>query len=170
MGTPSSIPPTSLTPSTGSPRVPSPQSRTKDNAVHAGLSPPPVPSRVLNSLPLELSNPSPSNNSSTATKLTKVATVVSWTTLSNTSRNPHSCSRLTIHTLVPTISGTSANLTLSRMSLRIPPVLTSRLLLPLDQFPSPSRPTNLSSKPIPPVSLPPPSVEPNSITVSSLSV
>merc|ERR1712127_1131775 len=46
--------------STGEPRVVSPQLRIKDNAVHAGLSPPPVPWKVLISLPLETLSPSPS--------------------------------------------------------------------------------------------------------------
>ena len=49
--------------STGLPREPSPQSRTRDNAVHAGLSPPLVPLRELCSSPPVSSNPSLSNNS-----------------------------------------------------------------------------------------------------------
>merc|ERR1711935_137067 len=43
--------------STGSPRVPLPQSRTKDNVDHAGLSPPLEPSRVLCKSHQELFSP-----------------------------------------------------------------------------------------------------------------
>merc|ERR1711990_377469 len=93
------IPPTSLIPSTGEPRVPSPQLRTRDNADHAGLSPLLVPLRELCSSPLEPSNPTLSNNSLTAPSKTPVATVDSWTTLSNTLRPTHSSLRLSTHTL-----------------------------------------------------------------------
>merc|ERR1711997_181140 len=54
------------TPLTGSPLEPSPQSRTRDNADHAGPSPPPEPSRVPTRSPLEPFFPSLSSKSSTA--------------------------------------------------------------------------------------------------------
>merc|ERR1711976_1012334 len=63
-------------------------SRTKLNAVPAGPSPPPVPWRVLTSLPPAILSPSLRSNSSNALPSTPVATVVSWTTLSNTPRRP----------------------------------------------------------------------------------
>merc|ERR1712127_549111 len=151
---PSSMSPTSPTPSTGSPRVPSPQSRTKDNAVHAGLSPPPVPSRALCSSRPASSNPSPSNNSSIAIRLTKAATVVLWTTPSNISRRTHFNSNPLV--LLP-----------SKVSPTFPhPPPNSRPPSPRPQSPSPSRPTNPPSNSTPVVSSPADAVA-NSTTVSS---
>merc|ERR1712146_381543 len=69
-------------------QVLSPPSRTKLNAVPAGLSPPPVPWRVLTSLPPATSFHSLRSNSSNAPPSTPVAMVVSWTTLSNMLRRP----------------------------------------------------------------------------------
>merc|ERR1711957_846846 len=89
-----------------------------------GLSPPPVPSRALCSSPPANSNPSPSNNSSIAIKLTKAATVVLWTTLSNTSRPTHSSSSPTTLTLVETDHALTPN---PRVLLRL---LVSKMLLP----------------------------------------
>merc|ERR1712166_735655 len=90
--------PTSPLPSTGDPRTPSPQLRTKLNAVHAGPSPPPVPLKELMPSRLDPLNPSLSNNSSPAPSKTMLSMVDSWTTLSNTSRPLHSSSNLTTHT------------------------------------------------------------------------
>merc|ERR1712032_672962 len=74
---------------TGLTTVPSPRSRTKDSADHAGHSPPLAPWRVPISSPQETSSPSPSNSSLTATaSTTTAATVVSWTTPSYTKTNP----------------------------------------------------------------------------------
>merc|ERR1719454_2588649 len=82
-----SQPTTSPIPSTGDPRVLLPQSRTRDSADHAGLSPPPVPLRVLTSSRPDSSSPTLSNNSSHAPPRTTVATVDSWTTPSSTLSN-----------------------------------------------------------------------------------
>merc|ERR1712127_1021147 len=73
--------------------------RTKNNAVHAGPSPPPLPLKELMPSRLEPLNPSLSNNSSPAPSKTVDAMVDSWTTLSNTSRPLHSSSRPPTHTL-----------------------------------------------------------------------
>merc|ERR1712032_854849 len=160
--------------STGEPRVPSPQLRTRDNADHAGLSPPPVPLRELCSFPLDNSNLTLSNNSLTAPSRTTVATEVSWTTPSNTLRLPHSCSRLTTHTreetdtaptLPPRVLVRSRD---SRMSPETPLVLNSELPSPRDQSPLPSRLINSSSRDTEKVSSPT-DAEANSTTVSSLS-
>ncbi len=64
---------------TGAPRVPSPPSRTRDSAAHAGLSPPLDPLRDSTSLPLATSCLFPSRTSLTAALLreTRDATVVS---------------------------------------------------------------------------------------------
>merc|ERR1711990_552853 len=95
-----SLPRPTTPPSTGEPRTPLPQLRTKLNAVHAGLSPPPVPSKVLMPSRPEPSNPSLSNNSSPAPNKTTDAMVDSWTTLSPTlPQETHSSSKLPTHTL-----------------------------------------------------------------------
>jgi hypothetical protein len=83
---------------TGLLEVKLPQSRTKVNAVPAGLSLP-----LETSLPEELSTTTPhqlitpSNNSSIAPLPTMVAVVVSWTQLSNTLKPHHSRPHPTIH-------------------------------------------------------------------------
>merc|ERR1711957_1013499 len=91
--------PTSPLPSTGDPRTPSPQLRTKLNAVHAGPSPPPVPLKELMPSRLDPLNPSLSNNSSPAPCKTMDAMVDSWTTLSlGLPKETPSNSRLPTHT------------------------------------------------------------------------
>ena len=75
--------------STGERKTPSPQSRTKDNVDHAGLSQPPVQLKVSMPSPTKISSPSPNNNSLIAPNLmmvTKVAMVEKWILLSNTSK------------------------------------------------------------------------------------
>merc|ERR1712127_932805 len=72
--------------------------RSKDNAVHAGLSPPPVPLKEPISSRTDPSNPSLSNNSLPAPPKTMDAMEDSWATLSNTSRPTHLSSRLPTHT------------------------------------------------------------------------
>merc|ERR1712113_177399 len=68
-----------LTQSTGLPLVPSPQSRTRRAADHAGPSPPPVPWREPTKLQATNSPHSLSRNSLTVTILAhKDATVVPW--------------------------------------------------------------------------------------------
>jgi len=88
--------------SIGLPKVKLPLSKTKDNAVPAGLSPLPELS-----LPPELSSMIPpqlitlSNKSSIAIKPETVAPVVSWTWLSPTLKPIHLSFPLTIHTQLP---------------------------------------------------------------------
>merc|ERR1711939_735733 len=100
----------------------------------------------------------------TAPSKTTHAMVDSWTMLSNTLRPPHSCSRLTTHTLEPTLSSPSASTTLltelvrlldSLMSKLTQLVPTLRLPSPADQSQLPSRPTRLSSNLTQAVSSPP---------------
>merc|ERR1719198_1880487 len=126
-------------PSTGQLRVPSPQLRTRDSAVPAGPSPPPVPWREPTSWPTRSSSLSPSNNLLTAQApmVTKVAMEVLWTTLSNTLRPTRSSSSLSTHTLAETESATpravlprsraswTLHQTLHRLSLRLSPRVQS---------------------------------------------
>jgi len=88
---------TLLTPWTGETKVPSPPSRTKDLADHAGLSLPLDLSKVPIKSKLENLSPSPSNNLLTAPlmKETKDAMVDLWMTLSLISKATLSCLRLT---------------------------------------------------------------------------
>merc|ERR1712070_1273461 len=117
--------------------------------------------RALCSSPPVSSNPSPSNNSSTATRLTKAATVVSWTTPSNISSPTHFNSSLPTHTPVKMEAALTSNplvlvkLLDSPMSPHLPP--NSR---------PPSRPTKPLSNSTLVVSSPPDAVA-NSTTVSS---
>merc|ERR1712187_719049 len=83
---------------TGDPRVLSPQSRTRDNADPAGLSPPLVPLRVLTSSRTDSSSPSLRNNSLSAPSRTTAAMVDSWTTPSSTSSKTDLSSSLSTHT------------------------------------------------------------------------
>merc|ERR1712127_599350 len=90
---------------TGSPREPSPQSRTRDTVDHAGHSPPLVPLRELTSTSTDLWNLSLSNNLWTALNLSETtdAEEVSWTTPSNTlSPARHSWENLPTPTLART--------------------------------------------------------------------
>merc|ERR1712070_229194 len=126
--------------------------------------------RALCSSPPVSSNPSPSNNSSTATRLTKAATVVSWTTPSNISSPTHFNSSLPTHTPVKMEAALTSNplvlvkLLDSPMSPHLPP--NSRPPSPRPQSPSPSRPTKPLSNSTLVVSSPPDAVA-NSTTVSS---
>merc|ERR1711920_1076727 len=89
-----------LTLSTGSPRVPSLQSRTRDHADHAGPSPQLVLSKVLTSLPLASSFPSLSRNLSTATTTApRAATVAPWRVPSTGGRPTRPILRVTTNTL-----------------------------------------------------------------------
>merc|ERR1712127_699431 len=116
--------------STGEPRAPSTQSRTKLNAVHAGLSPPPAPSRVLISSSPESSSPSPSKKSSPATRpLTDVKADGNPTpspTLSLTFKS----SRPLIHMPLDTDKPAPANM--------MPPRVPSKLLPTKTSQPTPS--------------------------------
>merc|ERR1719270_143310 len=87
--------------STGSRKEPSLTSRTRDSADHAGPSPPPVPSRVLTSLPLENSFLSLKNSSlsvTTVSSRTWDAMEVLWTRLSNGPNQTQSHSKMPTHT------------------------------------------------------------------------
>merc|ERR1711957_493878 len=147
-------------PSTGEPRVPSTQLRTKLNADHAGLSPPPSPTRVLTSSRLESSSLFPSKNSSPATPTPWVATVDFNPTLSDTSSPTDKTPSPTTHTAPVTESPEDATNPSLPETLRILDTPTSpespspnlRLLLPRPQLPSPSRPTRWSSRCTPPES------------------
>merc|ERR1711935_60428 len=182
MGSPRSQPPPSSPlrdsppKSTGSPRVPLPQSRTRDNVDHAGLSPPLEPSRVLCKSHQELFSPSLSNNLLTAPSRTQDVTEDSWTSLSSTLRKHHSCSRPTTHTLVR--MERHANMSHPRESVRLlPPRMSPKMsqasnLWPPSlraQSPLPLKPINSPSRDIPVVSSPQ-DVARNSTTVFSLSV
>merc|ERR1711957_821732 len=113
-----------------------------------------------------------SNSSLTAPRRTAVATVVLWTTLSNTLRPPHSCSRLPIHPLEDRLPASMfpprdwVRLNPSRMSPETPPAPSSRLPSVRDQSPLPLRPTSSPSRVTPVVSSPA-DAEPASTTVSS---
>merc|ERR1712083_823756 len=86
--------------STGLLLVPSPESRTKDLADHAGPSPPLEPWKVPTRSPLEPSSPSPSKSSSTATTTAQMAaTVDPWKVLSNGTRPTRPSSSPTMATL-----------------------------------------------------------------------
>merc|ERR1712167_365097 len=126
-----SIPLTSLTPRTGEPRVPSPQLRTRDNADHAGPSPPLVPLRVPCSTSTAHSTPSLSNNWLTAPRKTTVAMVDSWTMLSCTLRTSHLCSRLTMHT---TPERELANMSPPRVRELFPPTTMSAVTRAVPDF------------------------------------
>jgi hypothetical protein len=81
----------SLILSTGELKEPSLQLKTKDNVDHAGLSPPLVPLKELNSLKLENLLPTQNNNSLIAQHPSemKVAMEDLWTKLSNTLSKTH---------------------------------------------------------------------------------
>merc|ERR1712147_499848 len=108
----------------------------KLNAVPAGLSPPPVLSRVLTSSLLETSFLSLRNNSSNAPPSTLAAMVVLWTTLSSMPRRPLWSLRNLILTPLDPVSLELATRVWKRavpfpspptmMSLLIDPVLPSR--------------------------------------------
>merc|ERR1712166_1586215 len=178
---PESPPPSTLTnpptppPSTGDPRTLLPQSRTKLNAVHAGLSPPPVPLKALMPSRADPLNPSLSNNSSPAPSKTLDVTEDSWTTLSNTSSLPHSSSKPTTHTppepeeflhALTTNPRVSVPSLLSLMSPEDPPPKCRPPFPATDQSPLPSKPIKWLSNLTPAVSSPP-DVDKTSITVSS---
>jgi len=93
-----STPPTLPTMSTGETMEPSPELRTRDNADHAGHSPPLVPLKVLTSSLQETSSPSQSNNLLTAPPPTVAAMVVTWELLSPTPRMPLSGLKIPIPT------------------------------------------------------------------------
>jgi len=90
----------SLILSTGELKEPSLQLKTKDNVDHAGLSPPLVPLKELNSLKLENLLHTLNNNSLIAHHPSemKVAMEDLWTKLSNTLSKTHSKQNQTIHT------------------------------------------------------------------------
>merc|ERR1711990_1017804 len=177
MGTLSFLRRPTMPPSTGEARTLLPQLRTKLNAVHAGLSPPPVPSKVLMPSRLDPSNPSLSNNSSLAPSKTLDAMVDSWTMLSCTLLlETHSSSSQAIHTLpeleeLPPANTANPEVLVpfpdTEMSLSDPnpnsrpPLLNNQSLLP-------SKPIKWPSKPTPPVSSHL-DAEPDLTTVSSLS-
>merc|ERR1719313_752554 len=167
-----STPPTLPPASTGSPRVPSLESRTRVNADHAGLSPPPVPSRDPCSSPPEPSSPTLSSSSSIAPSKTAAAMVVSWTTPSSTLSPTHSCLSPSTHTRAdrelassfrPKVRVSSSP---SRMSAETPRVISSELPSARVQSPLPSRPTSSPSRATLVVSSPT-DAEPTSTTVSS---
>merc|ERR1712021_242930 len=121
----------------------------------------------------ESSSPTPSNNSSIAPPLTLDAMVVLWTTLSNTSRLPHSNMRMTTPTMPEDTDAPTSNprhTVLSKVTTMLPkdPKPNLRLPSPKDQSPLPSKPIKWPSKDTPVVSSPQ-DVDPNSTTVSSLS-
>merc|ERR1711935_218237 len=86
-------------PSTGESKVPLPQLKTKVAVVHAGLSPPLAPWKVLTSLRTRALSPFLNSNSLTAQKKTKMpdAKVDSWTMLSLMLRLMELRPRLNIH-------------------------------------------------------------------------
>merc|ERR1711934_232017 len=156
---------------TGLTTVPSPRSRTKDSADHAGHSPPPAPWRVPISSPQETSSPPPSNSSLTATaSTTTAATVVSWTTPSSTPRPTHSRLKTATHTLPrerPAITRNLRVLSPPLTTMMLPTLrLNSRPPSTSSQSPSPSRPINPASSSTTEVSSPT-DAEPDSTTVFS---
>jgi hypothetical protein len=131
----------SLTVSTGELKEPSLQLKTKDNVDHAGLSPPLVLLKELNSLPLVNLLHYLNNNSLIAQhpSETKAAMEVLWTKLSNTLKQTHLNLNPTMHTLLltePANTFPQRELVKSHHSLmllqRMPTNL--RQLLHLDQF------------------------------------
>ena len=131
----------SLTLSTGELKEPSLQLKTKDNVDHAGLSPPLVLLKELNSLPLVNLLHYLNNNSLIAHHLseTKVAMEVLWTVLSNTLSKTHSNLKLTTDTLLLTESANTSpqrELVKSHHSLMLLQTMLTNLrqLLHLDQF------------------------------------
>merc|ERR1712151_244737 len=159
-------------------RPPLHPSRIKEAVDHAGPSPPPVPLRVLTSLPVATWGATLRCNSLTATTVsprTWAATVVLWTRLSLMLRRPPSPLRKLTHMLPRRANATSP-------SSRVPPLrsqlsLMSRRTTQMHSRPSStrvqslslSRLTSWSSRPTNLVSSPVTSAEPTLTTVSSLS-
>merc|ERR1711871_25791 len=161
------------TPSTGPPREPSPQSRTKDSADRAGPSPPPVPSRVPTRLLAETSSLSLSKTSSPAIRSTTDARAVSWTTPSNGSnRTEESAPKLTTHTpLEPDHPERARRPARTKLPSPVSRMSQARTRMPSPQPSpsspslSPSRPTSRHSSSTSPESSPPQPAVPSSITV-----
>jgi hypothetical protein len=163
----------SLTLSTGELKEPSLQLKTKDNVDHAGLSPPLVLLKELNSLPLVNLLHYLNNNSLIAhhPSETKVAMEVLWTVLSNTLSKTHSKLKLLIHTqllMEPANTLPQRELVKSNHSLMLPQtmLLNSRLPLTSPQLLLPLKPINTPSKHTPVESLLK-DAEPTSTTESS---
>ena len=167
--------PTSMDPRTGDPRVVSTPSRTKPDADHAGLSVPPLVLRTPTSKRLVNFSPSLSNNSFPASHTAMAATVDGNTEPSSTSRSTDKPSSLNTHTPLDTEPPAPASRILPNSVRSLSPDTSPleetafpNLRLPLTRTssPSPSRPTNQSSKCTTAVSSTPPLAEPNSTTPS----
>merc|ERR1712083_318355 len=160
-------------PSTGSPRVPSPQSRIRDSADHAGPSPPLEPWKVASKSRPEPSLPSPNRNLSTVTtSALKAAMEVPWLEPSSGSRTTRLRLSLTTSTPPRPAPATPATTLASSTALaspKSPPTPHPHSWPPskLDQPQSPSRPTSQSSRPTRAESLTLLSAEPSLTTVSS---
>merc|ERR1719336_3225154 len=116
-----------LTPSTGSPRELSPQSRTRDSADPAGPSPQLALWRELTSSPTEPFSPSLSSSSSTATRTDPWdAAVAPWKVPSSGTRTTWLTSNPTTHTRDSTEPATPPSLVLPTTR----PTSTSRLTPP----------------------------------------
>jgi len=154
--------------------VQSPLLRTKDNADHAGPSPPLVLLKVPTSSPLEILFPSPSNNSSPAPLKTVDAMVDSWTTLSLTPDPTHWSLNPNTHTPLHGEELEPAPLPRLLVVSYLPPITLmsknhpapSSLLLPSDQLPLLLKPTRPHSSTTLVESLLDPLAEPLSTTVS----
>ena len=163
----------SLILSTGELKEPSLQLKTKDNVDHAGLSPPLVPLKELNSLPLENLLHTLNNNSLIAHHPSemKVAMEDLWTKLSNTLSKTHSKQNQTIHTpLLMEPANTKPQRELVKLldskMLHQTALINSRLLLTSLQFQSPLKLINTPSNNTP-VELLLRDAEPTSTTESS---
>jgi len=153
-----------------------PPSRTKVNAVHAGLSPPLEPLKVPMPSRLVTSSHSQNNNSLTAQPAlaTKVVTVVLWTMVSSMPKRTSLNQNLTTHTLLKTANASSTPQRVRSQSLdtRMSPQeapANSKLLFLLDPFQLPLKLTLMSSNHTALVSSAALLAEPALTTVSSLS-
>ena len=160
--------------STGPPKEPSLQLKTKDNVDHAGLSPPLVQLKELNSLPLEHLSHSQNNNSLIAQHPSEiwVAMVVWWIMVSHTLSKIHLNSNLTIHTpllMEPANTSPQRELVKSHHSLMLPQRMLTNLRqqLLLDQSLLLLKLTELYSNLTHQESSPADSAEPASTTESS---
>merc|ERR1712083_91359 len=175
---PLSTPSPTLTPLTGLPREPLPQSRIRAAADLAGPSPLPVLLSVLTRLRLATSSHTLRCSSSTVTTAsprTWDATVVLWTRpspmpnptpspLRKPTHTPQNTPRVTLPSLrVPPLRLQPSSM--SRRTTQMPSRLSSTRI----QSPSPSRPTRWSSRDTRLESSPVTSAEPTLITVSSQS-
>merc|ERR1712127_951655 len=174
---PFSPPKESQPPRTGDPSELLTQSRTKLNAVHAGLSQPPPPwSQLKKFKKVETSSPFPNKSSSLATPSAMDAKVDGNTKVWNTFNNTDKSLKLNTHT--PQEAETPDLASKKEAQRFSPPAITTSNntllpnywpLLPKDQSLLPLKPTRWLSKVTPVVFLTLPLAEPTSITLSPLS-